>query len=323
MKAARQILRLNRKHAVSIIHAHRANAAGLAAAIASHFSRLPIVLTVHGSDVLTYGSKVWAKPFVNVAIGRAAAIIAPSVELADACLTLGSDANKVEVWANAVDIERFQPMAKNEKLARKLGISDSHTVALCLRRLVPKTGVQYLVEAAHIVAKHNRSIRFVIVGDGPLYPQLQQRVHELGIDDLFIFVGAVPNEMVEEYISLSNFAVFPSLTEATSIACLEVMAAGKPVIVSDVGGLPEIVEHGKTGLIVPFELGEGSLYVDLGLSDNALAELASSIIRLADAPAFCSTVGRAARRAVAEKYSWAQYAERLEHLYQRVLNGAH
>jgi len=316
--AAREILRLHRESPFDIVHAHRVNAAGLAAAIASRVSGAPVIITAHGSDVLIYGKKMWARPALRFALRRARFTIAVSRELADACMDLGSSPDQLAVWANAVDTERFRSRERNDSLRQKIGFRKSDIVILCLRRLVAKTGVQYLIEAATSVAATIKNVKYLIIGAGPLLNSLEQRASEIGLRDHFVFLGAIPNEVVPDYIAACDIAVFPSLTEATSIACLEVMASGKPVVVSNVGGLPEIVIDGETGLVVDFGLAEGTRYADPGLSETVVEALAYSIIRLARDPALRARIGKAAAQSVQAQWSWQKYSERLEQLYASV-----
>lgn len=140
----------------------------------------------------------------------------------------------------------------------------------------------------------------------------------MGIKDKFIFAGSVDQKDVPSYIAASDFAVFPSLAEATSIAALEVMACGKPVISSSVGGLPEIIENGKNGLLVDFDTKE-SLYHDYGLSEASLKNLENAIVKLAGSEKLRKEMGGNAGKIVKNKFSWDSYSEKVVSIYNSSL----
>jgi starch synthase len=148
--------------------------------------------------------------------------------------------------------------------------------------------------------------------------ELEGLARELGIAHRVRFLGSVPNDRVHELIYAADVAVFPSLAEATSIACLEAMACGTTVIVSDVGGLPEIVRDGETGIVVPFQL-PASTFRDPGLPDSTVQQLADAIALTLSDPDLRRRLGDAARVKVLREHSWTHYAEDMESLYLQVL----
>lgn len=317
LTAAKKILDISRSFSIDIVHAHQAYPAGMAAYLMKKFKNIPYVITSHGQELIIRTKDMRFRPFIKLAMRSAARTIAVSKELKDKSILFGADKSKAYVLANVVDAKRFNPkvIADTFALRKELGISAQSTVILSLRRLVPKTGVQYVVEIAPQIINRTKNVKFLIVGDGSLKQQLKSRVKELKIDEYFIFAGSIPNQKIPAYIAASNFSIFASLAEATSIACLEVMACGRPVIVSNVGGLPEIVEDGKEGLVVDFPRVD-STYSDYGLGKEVLDNLAAKVLTLVEDKILAKNLGVNAANKVKQLYVWDRYIKDLVKIYK-------
>lgn len=313
--AAKKVLQLHKQNNFDIIHAHQAHPAGVAGAIVSYLKNIPLVITSHGAEILVSGKKLRYKPLLKFALKRASKVIGVSQELVGESIKCGARHEKTILLSNVVDIERFNPTIDGSQIRKRYNIPKGCVVVLSLRRLVPKTGVQYIIEAAKDVIKRYKNIKFLIVGDGILKERLIERTKELDIDDYFIFTGTIFNDEVPPYIAASDFSVFPSLAEATSIACLEVMACGKTVIVSNVGGLPEIVKDGYNGLIVNFEK-TSSTYDDYGLTEEVINNLTKTIFKVISDKSLREDMGKNARNLTEEKHSWKNYTKRILEVYK-------
>ncbi|MFZ5817860.1 MAG: glycosyltransferase family 4 protein [Bacillota bacterium] len=171
-----------------------------------------------------------------------------------------------------------------------------------LGRLVPEKGAGVLLEAVpHLVRRHN--LRVVIAGSGPYRHELERRAAELGIAGRVYFAGYVPDHVARALYSYADVAVVPSLYEPFGIVALEAMAAGAPLVASDVGGLADIVQHGVNGLkALPGHVASLAEQVDRLLSDRPLAD------RLA----------KEALRQVRERYSWEGVARSTLDFYRGV-----
>ena len=143
---------------------------------------------------------------------------------------------------------------------------------------------------------------------------LQAEVQERGLAPHFRFLGTVPNDETPQLIAACDFAVYPSFAEATSVSALEVMAMARPVVASDVGGLPEIVFPEETGLLVPFHVRE-STYGDLGLLPDSEEGLIAAVLRMVHDDDARRRMGEGARRFVVENASWPAYVARIEKIY--------
>jgi len=188
------------------------------------------------------------------------------------------------------------------KLREELDINGAYPVVVNVGRLVPQKGQRYLIEAMPEVLIRFPQGRVLIAGEGILHDSLAKLCQELGIQDNVEFLGA--RDDVRELLAISNIFVFPSLFEGLGGALLEAAGMGKPCVASRVGPLPEVIEHGVSGLLVP--------------SRNPQA-IAQAIIGLAGDPERARTMGDNARAIVRSRFAISRIATELEQLYVRVL----
>jgi 1,4-alpha-glucan branching enzyme len=212
--------------------------------------------------------------------------------------------DKVDVLPNGVDAALFQPR-EVISAAGKLGYAmDDEHIVLFLGRLVYEKGVHTLLEAApSILAEHPRT-KFIIVGQGYTRSSLEHRAAELGILQNVLFTGFIADEERNRLLQIADVAVFPSLYEPFGIVALEAMSAGTPVVVADVGGLADVVEHGRTGL----KMYPGDAH-----------SLALQVNELLHRPEFAKTLADTAMREIA-RYDWNRIAKETAAVYWRVLD---
>lgn len=319
-KVFQKLRQINAQFPIDLIHANTVVPAGLGGYLFKTFQKkLPLVVTSHGYEVLVRPRNFFFKFLTKLTFKKVDFTIGVSQEVAQASIRSGANPAKTVNWCNPVDTERFRPDISGDEIRNFYKISDEEKVILSLRRLHPKTGVKYLIESAAEIARECGKIKFLIVGDGILKDQLIKRVAELGLEEIFIFAGAISNELVPQYIAASNLAIFPSLAEATSIACLEVMAGAKPVIASDVGGLPEIIVDGYNGILIAFPK-EASHYEDFGLAPEIVHNLARAIITLVKDDSKAKKLGQAGLKEVHQNYSWQKYLLKLTEVYEKLVN---
>ena len=274
----------------------------IAAALAKKVVNTPLITTVHGGSTshLEGGLRFFVNMYEN-SLGRwvlnqSDCVIAVSREVMHYAEALGTPHQKVTVIPNAVDIREFQPSSRGE------GKSSGPVRVAFVGRLLQNKGPQYLVEGAAYVVHTCPSVRFYIVGEGPLLAQLMARVRQLGLEDHFTFLGLVPS--VAEFLKGCDILVRPSLTEGMPLTALEAMACGLPVIASDVGGTSEILHHGETGFLV---------------KPKNIVELSSCITKLVIDDQLRNTMGRRAR-AFAEKCGdWGAIARQTTRIYEQVM----
>jgi glycosyltransferase involved in cell wall biosynthesis len=169
---------------------------------------------------------------------------------------------------------------------RVLGIPQDAVVAGSVARLYPVKGVDIFVRAARLCVDADQAMRFVVIGDGPEASALQRLVEELGLQQHLVLLGH--RHDVRELLPAFDIGVLSSRSEALPMGVLEYMAAGLPVIASEVGSIAEVVVHGSTGLLVPRE---------------APADLAAAILRLAQRPSDRLALGQAGSLRVRQHFS--------------------
>jgi glycosyltransferase involved in cell wall biosynthesis len=217
---------------------------------------------------------------------------------------------RISVVYNAVD-DRFLGVSPGGRAVTPfLGRDTRHVVTVA--RLHPAKGVDLLLEAFAIVVARNRHVILHIAGDGPLRAALERQAGELHISRYVVFHGLVHD--VAGLLMSADIFVLASRSEGLGIAAIEAMAASKPVVASLVGGLPEVVVDGATGLLVPStRVVDGAGEVD----PNALAQ---AILQLLDSPAVAEAMGRAGRARYETHFAVPAFIDRYQALYRAAQN---
>ncbi len=270
--------------------------------------RFPIVWTNHTSNYLEYCETRVGRIKIRAYLGHPDAIISPSRELNEKSLRTGLPPERLFYIPNGVDAVKFRPGASSEGIEARHGLDPGKPIIICPRRLEPKNGVEYFIRAVPLVRNKWPDAQFLIVGGG--FPEERKRFEEMldawGLRGTVVFTGNVPNDAMPRFYAASDAAVLPSLMEATSIAGLEAMSSGLPLVGTKVGGIPEIVEDGVSGLLV---------------EPRDAEQLADRIIRLLEDPGERRRLGTAARARVERDFSWDVIAGRTLEVYERVLAG--
>jgi sugar transferase (PEP-CTERM/EpsH1 system associated) len=156
---------------------------------------------------------------------------------------------KVSVVRNGVDATRFKPLLQRDRVREQHGYGPADLVFGAVGRLTPIKDYRNLLEAFHMVSRRHPQSRLIFVGEGLERPLLEEEVSHRGLADRVRLVGY--RDDVTQWLGIMDVFVHPSLMEGMSNAVLEAMAVALPVVATAVGGTPEIVEHGVTGLLVP------------------------------------------------------------------------
>ncbi len=210
-----------------------------------------------------------------------------------------------EVVPNAVDLHRYRPEVDGRPARERHGIPPGESVVLAVGRMVPHKGMENLIEAA----VHVPYARFLLVGGGPELDSLRRFAARLGVADRVAFAGQVPGEILPAYFAACDVFALPSVSrlEAFGIVALEAMATGKPVVVSDIPGVREVITDGTEGLLADPVNPE-----DLALKLRTL--LADDRKR--------AVMGRAGREAVERSYSIEGVVDRIERVYREAAGAA-
>jgi len=162
---------------------------------------------------------------------------------------IGIKEDKVVTIRNALDFSRIGITKNREDLKKSLGILPTHTVIGGVGHLIYIKGYHYLVEAAERVVDKTSKVKFILIGEGNQRKYLEKMVEDKNLGENFVFVGKVKN--VFDYYQIMDIFVHPSLSEGLPRVVMEAMYCGLPVIATSVGGTPEVVEDGRTGILIP------------------------------------------------------------------------
>jgi glycosyltransferase involved in cell wall biosynthesis len=290
------------------VHGHPYLSSFLAAKIAKKYSK-PLVLTQHNTFI-EYGSSLWdhVEWLNDYAIGKqvlkeADKIVVVSNATGNYVLSLGADPEKIRVLHNGVDVNRFRPLnGVKDEMRKKLGISKDSSVVLTVRRLVYKNGIDTLIESAKKAVKKNPRLVFLVVGKGPDFEKVKEKIEQLGMQKNFRLTGFISDEDLPFYYNVADFFVLPSKSgEGLPLVALEAMACGVPVIATNVGGISEVMKEDYGKLVPP----------------NSPDSLAEAILEFSHRE--LSTLKKDLRVMIEQKYSWDKNVEKLVEIYEELI----
>jgi len=304
-RAARKVALKTR---ASVMHGHWVVPGGATAAAAA--PGLPLVVSLHGSDVYVAEKLAPARHVARRVFRRARAVTACSSDLARRAIALGADPQRIEVVPYGVDIERFKPddQARAE-LRTRVGVGPNRLIVFSAGRLVRKKGFEYLIDAVALMSPADRPL-LVLAGDGDLRPELESRVSAAAIAESVRFVGNQTQDAVGRWLAAADIVAVPSVRDDSGNVdglpnvVLEALASGTPLVTTAAGGIGSVVESGRTGLIV---------------AERDPVGLAAAVGQLAASPDLRSRIGAAARAMVTERYGWERTARQLDGAYRRAL----
>ena len=302
----KEVASLSRDIGFDIIHIHDWLTApsGIAS---KHYLHKPLVLTVHSTE-----------------IGRVQGLRSPDSYMIDGLewwmtyeakrVIVVSDSmkwelqnhfrlpqEKIDVIPNAVDIVRYQKDIDREQVKRRYGVGPYEKLVLFMGRLVPQKGVEYLIWAVPSIVQSHAEARFIITGDGWSRNHLESLATSTGHGEKIRFVGFISDSDLVELTMSADVLVVPSIYEPFGIAALEGMAAGVPVVAGNVGGLAEIIEHERTGVLV--------------YPRNA-ESIAWGVNRVLSDPEYSRWLTQNAKRKVQDIYSWDMVARKTAKVYE-------
>lgn len=284
-----------------LLHLHIWNPASGRFGFLAAGNKTPIVITEHDPFPL-HGLKGWLKKKLMkkvkkiIVASRAAKELVLQQELAFKPL--------LRIIPNGIDIEAWRIEAsvsnKNEFRRFHFKASPQEKVILCVAELHKRKGQKYLIEATHLLQLQIPEIKLVFVGDGPARKQYEAVARKLG--NRVLFLGH--RKEVAQLMAASDLFVLPSIREAFGLVILEASALELPVIASRVGGISEIIEDNKTGLLVPPE------------NSRALADALSLLLK---DPAHAAKLAKNARRRIETQFGAARMAEDTAAVYDECL----
>jgi hypothetical protein len=297
--------RVHERWPFDVIHAHMLVPDGWAAAWMGSRLCVPVVATAHRADVLDIPAQgARSRRRVEEAMTSIDQVCAVSASIAGAAAALATPRRPVEVVPNGADTTVFMPRPAAEA-RRRLGLPGHGPMISYVGKLVPRKGVDTLVEAMGILGRRPGGAPLLVAaGIGEMRPALERRAAELGVADRIHFVGKVTHDEVGWVMSAGDVFVLPSLSEGLPTVVCEAMSCGLPVVATAVDGTPEIVRDGETGLLVP---------------PSQPGPLAEALARVLDDPALARRMGEEALRVGRELYTWTANARRMTEIYEGLL----
>src|SRR6266404_1396225 len=297
LRSSYQLLRLAwflRRERVRVVHSHDLWA-NLMAVPAAWIAQTPVVI----SSQRNLAHLPWYTPLrrkvMSLIYRLSTHVIANSEAVRELLVEkFGVPSRQVHVFRNAVDFDRFNHQSNRPNDIDKMSNRETKFILNVANMNTEMKGHGLLIQAARTVCSVSPRVRFLFVGDGPLRSRLESQVQELQLQDHVFFLGR--RKDVPQILSRSDLFVFPSLAEGLPNAILEAGASGLPIIATPVGGIPEIIIHNVTGLLVP----PGD--------SQALAE---SILWVLKNPELASDLSRACQRRVLTEFSFDKLLENL------------
>lgn len=282
-----------------LLHIHFATGYGLLGKLSGFSDR---IVSLYGTDIYNFPRKSKIhKAILSFNLSGARAVLSTSECMADEFKKFFPECSRPLVTPFGVDLKKFTPAFKVNYGQNSLNIG-------IVKKLESKYGIDILINAFHILRTllPMQEVRLHIVGAGSKEWELKKLCAAYNIEDSTCFYGAIPNECVPNFLKKMDIFVVPSRSDSESfgVAAVEAQACGLPVVVSDVGGLPEVVAHGETGLVVP--------------RDNP-SELANALRILCESPGYRSKLGSSARQRVEHFYNLEKNVGQMIDIYYKVM----
>jgi glycosyltransferase involved in cell wall biosynthesis len=262
--------------------------------------RVPLVISLHGSDVFLAERRLALRLLARSALRAAGAVTACSEDLRRRVILLGAADARTRTVPYGVDGEAFSPEVSEAGIRARLGVPDGSVLILAIGRLVEKKGFRHLIDAAAGVA----GAHVVIAGDGDLRAELAARAHARGA--AVTFCGALDRDSVRAALAAADIVAVPSVVDSAGNVdglpntLLEALAAARAVVASRVAGIPDVVTHGVNGLLV---------------APGDPRALAAALAELAASAELRRRLGSEARRLALSRLSWDDGARSFEECY--------
>ena len=290
-------------HNIQLLHVHYAIPHAYAAYMAQQMLldegiSVPIVTTLHGTDITLVGSHPFYKPAVTFSINKSDAVTSVSESLKKDTMRLFNIKKDIHVVPNFIDLEKH--VHSFTDCQREMMADDEERIVTHISNMRKVKQIPDVIKIFYNIQKEVPA-KLMMVGEGPEKEGAEQMVEELGIKDKVIFVGN-SNE-VDRILCFSDLFLLPSQTESFGLAALEAMASSVPVISSNTGGLPEVNEDGYSGY----------------LSDvNAVAEMSANAIHILKDPEVLKTF-KANAKAQSQKFDLHSVVPMYERIYEQAL----
>ena len=299
---------INKEGDFDVIHAHDWLVANAAKTLKNAYG-IPVVATIHATEAgRNSGIHNDTQRYINdtewMLTYEASEVIVNSNYMKNELQRLfGLPYEKINVIPNGVNLSNFAGVERDYNFRRQYAM-DNEKIILYVGRLVYEKGVQHLIAAMPKILSNYHDAKLIISGRGGMMDELRQEASNLGLNDKIYFTGYLDSKQVQKMYKCADVAVFPSTYEPFGIVALESMLAGVPTVVSDVGGLDEIITHGVDGM--------------KAYSGNANS-IADSVTALLYDHQLASNVSKKARQKVKEQFNWEKIAQDTHFTYEKAV----
>ena len=291
-----------------VIHAHDWLVAYTAKNLKNSYN-IPIVATIHATEAgRNSGIHDEQQRYINdtewmLTYESAEVVVNSNYMKGELQRLFGLPYEKINVVPNGVNLNLFNGIEKDYTFRRKYAM-DNEKIILFMGRLVYEKGIQHLISAMPKVLSGYHDSKLVICGKGGMLDELKQQVDAMGISNKVYFAGYMGGKDVQKIYKVADVSVFPSTYEPFGIVALEAMLSENPIVVSDIGGLNEIVEHRVNGM---------KAYCG---NPNSIAD---SILELLYDHKLCSDIVKRAKNKVRNEYNWSKIAQDTHFTYQKAI----
>ncbi len=299
---------INKEGGFDVIHAHDWLVANAAKALKNAYG-IPVVATIHATEAgRNSGIHDDTQRYINdtewMLTYEASEVIVNSNYMKNELQRLfGLPYEKINVIPNGINLSNFIGIERDYDFRRQYAM-DNEKIILYVGRLVYEKGIQHLIAAMPKVLSNYHDAKLIIAGRGGMMDELRQEASNLGLNDKIYFTGYLDSKQVQKMYKCADVAVFPSTYEPFGIVALEAMLAGVPTVVSDVGGLDEIVTHGVDGM--------------KAYAGNANS-IADSITALLYDHQLATNVAKKAKQKVKEQFNWEKIAQDTHFTYEKAV----
>lgn len=289
-----------------VVHAHDWLTA-YAGKTVKHAYDIPLVSTIHATEAgRNSGISGETQKYINdtewMLTYESSEVIVNSNYMKNELQRLfGLPFEKINVVPNGISLNTFSNIERDYDFRRQYAM-DNEKIILFMGRLVYEKGIQHLIAAMPKILSQYNDSKLVIAGKGGMIDELRSQTSALGLDNKVYFTGYLSSKNVQKMYKAADVSVFPSTYEPFGIVVLEAMLAGTPVVVSDIGGLNEIVDHGYNGM--------------KSYAGNANS-LSDSILTLLYDHKLCDTIVKNAQAKVKNEYNWTKIAQDTHFTYQK------
>ncbi len=293
-----------------VVHTHSSKAGVIGRYAATSLKIPAIVHTIHGLPFHSFQNPLLRWIYIKaetLAARRCHKILSVARAMSQQAISAGvAPPEKFVTVFSGMDIEPFIAAGANRAAARQeLGFSDEDFVIVKLARLFELKGHKQLLAAAPVIVRSHPRVKFLLVGDGLLRSSLEAEVRKNGLEDNFVFAGLIDPKEVPKHLAAANLLVHTSLREGLPRALPQALLTGTPVIAVDLDGSPEIVQHQKTGLLVP---------------PDEPAALAAAVCRMIEEPEFAAQTAQAGHELALKTFPTEIMVKSILDIYSNILN---